>query len=217
MHVLPVAPALIFDVGGVILDWNPHYLFDELIADPVKRTQFLTEVCPPAWNAELDRGQRLETAVAERCRQYPDWARYIHAYQQHWVKMLGGMLPGMHQLLGELADSGARLYGLTNWSAETFPIARAAFPILDLFANTIVISGEVGLTKPDPAIFHLALARFGLDPAECLFIDDNPANVSTARHLGMPAVLFAGAQALCEHPGIARYLVTSAASVSPAS
>lgn len=201
-------PALIFDLGGVLIDWNPRYLFDTLIADPARREHFLTVVCPPAWNLEIDRGLPFEQAVRERTEQHPDWAPYIHAYWRRWDEMLGGLIPGMEGLVGELRGAGAALYAITNWSAETFPLARERFPLLGVFDGAVVVSGEVGLVKPEPRIYELALERFGLRPEQCLFIDDNEPNVAGARRVGIAATRFVDAATLRAHPAVAAHLVT---------
>lgn len=201
--------ALIFDLGGVVVDWNPRYLFDGLIADPGERDRFLTEICPPWWNVELDRGRPFAAAVRERVREHPEWAEHIRAYHLRWVDMLGGLMPGMGSLLTELRAAGAPLYAITNWSAETFPLARRRFPVLDVFGEAIVVSGEVGLVKPDPRIFELALHRFGLDRDRCLFVDDTEYNVTAARAVGMRAERFTGSAALRRHPDVAAYLAPS--------
>jgi 2-haloacid dehalogenase len=203
--------ALIFDIGGVIVDWDPRYLFDGLIPDPHARDRFLTDICPRWWNVELDRGRPFESAVRERVRDHPAWACYIRAYQHRWLEMLGGLVAGMEALLLELHAAGAPLYAITNWSAETFPLARRTFPVLEMFDDAVVVSGEVGLVKPDPRIFELALRRFGLAPDRCLFIDDNEENVVAAGLLGMRAQRFTDAASLRGHPDVATYLTNSGA------
>jgi 2-haloacid dehalogenase len=198
---------LIFDLGGVVVDWSPRYLFDRLIPDPRRRDYFLTEVCPPWWNAELDRGRSFAEAVRERCELFPDWSASIQAYWRRWPEMLAGLIPGMPRLVDELRAAGAPLYAITNWSAETFPLARERFPVLRAFDGAVVVSGEVGLLKPDPEIYELALRRFGLDRRSCLFIDDNEPNVLGARRVGIAATRFVDEPTLRAHPGVAAHLV----------
>jgi 2-haloacid dehalogenase len=200
-------PALIFDLGGVVVDWSPRYLFDRLIPDRERRDYFLTEVCSPWWNAELDRGRSFAEAVHERCELFPDWSAYIQAYWRRWPEMLAGLIPGMPGLVGELRGAGAPLYAITNWSAETFPLARERFPVLRAFDGAVVVSGEVGLLKPDPEIYELALRRFRLDRRDCLFIDDNEPNVLGARRVGIRATRFVDEPTLRAHPGVAAHLV----------
>jgi 2-haloacid dehalogenase len=198
--------ALIFDLGGVVIDWSPRYLFDELLPDAGQRDRFLTEVCPPSWNLELDRGRPFEDAVRERSGLYPEWAPYIEAYWRRWGEMLGDLMPGMAELITELRAAGAPLYAITNWSAETFPLARDRYPLLAAFGGAVLVSGEVGLVKPDPAIFELALERFGLRRENCLFIDDNEPNVVGAREVGIAATRFVDEPTLRAHPDIAAHL-----------
>lgn len=197
--------ALIFDIGGVVVDWNPRYLYDTLITDACERDHFLAEVCPSWWNVELDRGRPFESAVRERVQDHPEWAPYIRAYHQRWVEMLGGLIPGVEGLLLELHAAGAPLYAITNWSAETFPLTRQKFPVLEVFDNAVVVSGDVGLLKPDPRIYEFALERFGLDRKQCLFIDDNQNNVAVARRLGIRAQRFTDTTSLREHPDVAAW------------
>jgi 2-haloacid dehalogenase len=199
-------PAVIFDLGGVLVDWNPRYLFDKLLPDTTRREYFLREVCSPSWNTELDRGRSFAEAVGERTARFPEWAEYIEAYRDRWIEMVSGLVPGMEALIGELRAAAAPLFAITNWSAETFPLARERYPILGVFDGSIVVSGEVGLIKPDPAIYHLALDRFGLNPADCLFIDDNEPNVVGARKVGIPATRFVDEPTLREHPSVTGYL-----------
>lgn len=198
--------ALIFDLGGVVVDWSPRYLFDKLLPDAERQERFLTEVCPPWWNVELDRGRPFEEAVRERSEQYPEWAPYIEAYWRRWAEMLGGLMPGMPGLIAELRAAGAPLYAITNWSAETFPLARDRYPLLRVFDGARVVSGEVGLVKPDPEIFELALERFGLRRENCLFIDDNEPNVVGARQVGIAATRFVDEPTLRAHPDIVAHL-----------
>jgi 2-haloacid dehalogenase len=198
--------ALIFDLGQVLVDWDPRHLYDRLIPDPVRRETFLTTVCPPSWNASLDAGTVLADAVRERSARFPEWAPEIAAYVEQWPAMLGGLLPGIEQLIDDLHAREVPLYALSNWSRETFPLALQRFPMLTSTFADIVISGEVGLVKPDPAIFGYALTRFGRSAQECLFIDDNADNVAGAGLVGLPAVRFTGVADLRQHPTI-RHLV----------
>ncbi len=200
---------LIFDLGQVLVDWDPRHLYDRLITDPARREVFLSTICPPSWNAALDVGMVLADAVRDRTAQYPEWAMEIEAYVEQWPAMLGGLLPGIERLIADLLERGVPLYALSNWSRETFPLALERFPILSSAFTDIVISGEIGLVKPDPAIFGYALNRFGRRAQECLFIDDNAANVTGAGLVGLPAVRFTGADELRQHPTIQRLLGAS--------
>ena len=145
--------------------------------------RFLATVCTTEWNAEQDRGRPFSEAIAELAADAPEHRANIEAYFERWGEMLGGQIPGTESELIELRSAGIRLYGLSNWSAETFPIAVDRFPCLSMF-DGIVVSGTEGIAKPDPAIFQIVCERYGLEPAACLFVDDAPANVRAAREAG---------------------------------
>ena len=194
--------AVIFDLGGVLIDWNPRHLYRRLFADEAEMERFLAEVCTPAWNLEQDRGRPWAVAIAELAARHPDKAELIAAYRGRWPEMLNGAIAGTVALLERLHDAGVPLYALTNWSAETFPYAERLFPFLDLFRG-IVVSGRIGMVKPEPTIYRHALARFGLHPKRTLFIDDAPHNVEGARAVGLNAIRFEGAEALARD--LARY------------
>ena len=180
---------MLFDLGGVLIEWDPRRLYRRHFEDEALMERFLAEVCTPAWNHAIDLGQPLGEAVAERQAAFPEHAPLIALYASGWADMLGEAIQGTVDLLGELHGQGVKVCALSNWSAETFPVALARFPFLGWFER-IVISGEVRLAKPDPAIFTLALAACGLEAADTVFIDDVPANVATARSLGLDAILF---------------------------
>jgi 2-haloacid dehalogenase len=188
-------PVLIFDLGGVVLDWNPRHLFRALIPDEAQREWFLTEVCSPRWNAQMDAGKPSAEAVAELSAQYPDHAPWINAYWERWPEMLGGLVPGTGELITELAAAGRDLYAITNFPGEVWPVTLDTFPVLSQFKD-IIVSGFERVTKPGPEIFALALRRFGVAAADCLFIDDIAANVDGARAAGLAAVQFTSAAAL---------------------
>jgi len=188
-------PVLIFDLGGVVLDWNPRHLYRKLIPNEVAREWFLTEVCSPAWNLQMDTGKPSAEAVAELSARFPDQAGLISAYWDRWPEMLGGPIPGMSELVTELAKSGRELYAISNFNGEVWPATMDAFPVLNCFKD-IVISSFVGVCKPDPRIFALALRRFGVAAGDCLFIDDVAANVDGAKAAGIAAVQFTSAAAL---------------------
>jgi 2-haloacid dehalogenase len=187
---------VLFDLGGVLIDWNPRHLYrPHFGADEAALEDFLTRVCPPEWNAQLDAGRPFADGVAERQALFPEHAELIALWQTDWERMLGGAIPQTVALLAELRQRKRRLVALTNWSAETFPVSRARFDFLDWFED-IVVSGEVGLIKPDPRIFDLAIERNRLDPQRTLFVDDNLANVEAARDVGLHAVHFRDPQTL---------------------
>jgi 2-haloacid dehalogenase len=188
-------PVLVFDLGGVVLDWNPRHLFRGLIRDEAQREWFLTEVCSPRWNAQMDAGKPSAEAVAELSAQYPGHASWIRAYWERWPEMLGGLVPGTGELIADLAAAGRDLYAITNFPAEVWPVTLDTFPVLSQFRD-VIVSGLEGVTKPGPEIFALALRRFGVAAGDCLFIDDIAANVDGARAAGIAAVQFTSAAAL---------------------
>jgi 2-haloacid dehalogenase len=196
---------LIFDLGGVVVDWDPRHLYDRLIPDPGRRRVFLTEICSPEWNRLLDGAVPMEEMVQRRCAEFPDWVAEIRAYRDRWPEMLGRTVAGTPELLEELRAAGAPLFAVTNWSADTFPAACERFEVFGVFTD-IVVSGRVGLVKPDPAIYELALERFGVARETGLFVDDQPANVAAAQALGLPAVRFTDAATLRAHPAVAAHL-----------
>ena len=189
------AQVVVFDLGGVLIDWNPRYLYRQLIEDEAAMELFLTEVCHATWNEEQDRGRSFAAALEEAIARHPGQRALIEAYHHRWEEMLAGPLAGSVAILEELKDAGCELHALTNWSAEKFPIARERYAFLTWF-ETIVVSGEHGLIKPDPKIFELLLERIGHRASECIYVDDNPKNVEAAAALGFDAVRFASPEEL---------------------
>ena len=176
--------AIVFDLGGVLVDWNPRYLYRPLFGgDDAAMEDFLARVCPGDWNHQMDAGRPFADAVAERQRLFPEHAQHIALWHTGWPQMLRGEISETVELLAALRERGHRLLALTNWSAETFPIARRRFAFLDWFED-IVVSGEVKVAKPDSRIFELTIQRGGLDPARTLYIDDLERNVEAARAVG---------------------------------
>jgi 2-haloacid dehalogenase len=189
------ATALVFDLGNVVIEWNPRNLYRKLFADAAEMERFLTDVWTPAWNVKLDAGRAFADGVAELAAQFPAHAAMISAYHERWAETMGDVVPGIEPLLDELAARGHPLYALSNWSAETFPHARARFAVLARFEH-IVISGDVGCAKPDTQIYARFLERVGRRAEDCLFIDDVEANVAAALACGFEGVVFRDAAAL---------------------
>ncbi len=186
----PPIDTILFDLGAVLIDWNPRYLYRSLFnGDESAMERFLTEIVPPEWNRSIDAGKTFADAVAERVRLYPQHAKLIALWKEGWPRMLQDAIPGTVGILSELREHGHRLYALTNWSAETFPLARQRFEFLEWFED-IVVSGEVLLAKPDPRIFALTIERCRLQPARTVFIDDSPHNVEAGRRAGLQALHF---------------------------
>jgi 2-haloacid dehalogenase len=192
----PVRPTtVVFDLGGVLIDWNPRYLYRQLFDDDAAMEAFLAEVATPEWNARQDEGRPWAEAVEMLASEHPEKRDLITAYWQRWQEMLGDAIAPTVKILDELRGTGVRLLALTNWSAETFPITRPRFPFLEWF-DGIVVSGELRLAKPDPRIFRRLIEDYELDPAATVFIDDSPANVAAAATLGIIALRFEDAATL---------------------
>jgi 2-haloacid dehalogenase len=180
---------VVFDLGGVLIDWNPRYLYSKLISDEAERERFLAEVCTSEWNVAQDAGRTIAEAVAEAISRHPGKADLIRAFYDRFDEMLGGPVQGTVDILERLDAKGTPLYALTNWSAETFPIGRRRFDFLRRFRH-ITVSGELKLAKPDPAIYRHVLAAAAKPATSCVFIDDAPKNVAAAAALGFHAIRF---------------------------
>ena len=181
--------AVVFDLGGVLIDWNPRYLYGTMFDDEATMERFLAEVTTPEWNAEQDAGRSWRHAVEALVAIHPDWRSHIVAYDERWAETLGGPIEGTVEVLADLRRAGVRLAALTNWSAEKFPIALERYAFLGWF-ETIVVSGEVGMAKPDPRIFRHLLEETGFAAEATVYIDDVAANVTVAAELGMTALPF---------------------------
>jgi len=194
----PLRKFVIFDFGGVLIDWNPRHLYRKLMPDEDSIEQFLSTTCTTAWNERQDEGRPWSEAIAELIRHAPHQRALIEAYWHRWPEMLGGPIEATVAVADDLRRRGVPLYGLTNWSAETFPHARAQFDFLNWF-DGIVVSGEEGVIKPSPDIFRILLGRFGLNAHDAVFVDDNLRNVDAAAALGIDAHHFSSAIALRSH------------------
>lgn len=187
---------IVFDLGGVFVDWNPKYLYRKIFDSETKVNKFLTEICTNDWNLEHDRGRPLWEGTQILVDQYPEYEQEIRAYYSRWVEMLGGLIEGTVDILNTLKGmSQYRIYALTNWSQETFPIARVLYPFLQLFEG-ILVSGDEKLIKPDARIYELLLQRFNIKAEEAVFIDDSSKNVKGAEAVGMKAIHFSNPQQL---------------------
>jgi 2-haloacid dehalogenase len=185
--------AVVFDLGGVLIDWNPRHLYRSLFPDDeAGMERFLDEVCSPAWNASQDAGRSWSEAIELLAAEHPEQRDLIVAYRERWGEMLAGPIQDTVEVLGELVAEGLPVYALSNWSAETFPIARQRFEFLSWF-RAVVVSGEVRLVKPDVAIFRHLLDTFRLRPSATVFVDDSAANVAAAQGLGMIGIPFTNA------------------------
>lgn len=187
---------IIFDLGGVLIDWNPNYVFKEVFKDDEKLTWFYREICTMDWNENQDAGYPLKKATEERIALFPQYEDWIRMYYGRWEEMLGESIQGTVDLLKQCVDSPAlKVVALTNWSAETFPIALKKFDFLQWFEG-IVVSGEEMTRKPFPDIYQITLMRFDLKPEQSLFIDDNKRNIEAANALGIRCIHFSSPQQL---------------------
>ncbi|TCV97484.1 2-haloacid dehalogenase [Luteibacter rhizovicinus] len=190
MHSNHKRDVVIFDFGGVLIDWNPRYLYRKLFGDDeAGMERFLAEVTTPEWNLAQDAGRPWDEAVEALTAIHPTHGELIAAFQHRWEETLRGPIDDSLHILRELKDAGHPLYGLTNWSQETFPIARERFDFLEWF-DGIVVSGEEKMIKPDERIYRILLERYDIDPARAVFIDDNARNVEAAETFGIHGIHF---------------------------
>ena len=188
--------AIIFDFGNVLLEWNPRLVYRRFFPnDETAMEEFLHEVGFMEWNAQQDKGRTFAEGVAELSKQFPQYSSLIQAYHDNWKESIGDSLAGTVEIMKRLKNAGFPLYGLSNWSAETFPIARQKYDFFDLL-DDIIISGEVGSIKPEIEIFEIALSRIGRPAHDCLFIDDALANIEQARKMGFAAIHFQSSEQL---------------------
>jgi 2-haloacid dehalogenase len=192
----PVRSVVVFDLGGVLIDWDPRHLYRKLFAgDEAAMERFLATVCTHEWNRCQDAGRSFAEGARLLKAKHPDKAQLIDAYGARFDEMMVGPITGSVEILAELRDRGTPLFGLTNWSNETYPPARERFAFLSWFRG-ILVSGEVGVIKPDPRIFALLIERFGIEPEQAIYIDDVEANAIAARRFGIHAVHFTTSAAL---------------------
>lgn len=189
------ADVVVFDFGGVLLDWDPRHLYQGVIADPERREWFLAQVCTPDWNREQDRGRDWAQAVDQLARRFPEWRAEIEAFDLRWEEMIAGPIAGAVALLERLDEAGAPLYGITNFSSPKLALTFARFPFFARLRG-VVVSGDERLLKPDPRIYATLFERYGLEPGRCLFIDDLAHNVEAARAVGMDATRFVDPETL---------------------
>jgi 2-haloacid dehalogenase len=181
---------VVFDLGGVLIDWDPRHLYRKLFdGDEAAMEQFLATVCTNEWNRCQDAGRSFAEAARLLKSEHPDKAELIDAYHARFDEMLAGPIAGAVEILAELRDRGIPLYGLTNWSTETYPAALQRFAFLRWFRG-ILVSGEVGLIKPDPRIFALLIERFAIEPQRAVYVDDVEANAAAASPFGIHAIHF---------------------------
>jgi 2-haloacid dehalogenase len=199
--------AVIFDLGGVLIDWNPRYVFTEdYFESEEKREFFFDKVCTAEWNENQDAGYPLQKATAEKISEFPEWEPAIRDYYGRWEEMLRGPIDETVEIFQQLRNKDSlKLYALTNWSAETFPIALDRYEFLHWFDGRVV-SGEEKTRKPFPEFYDLILNRYQLNAPEVLFIDDSLRNVKAAELAGMEAIWFTTPENLKEELGKAGIL-----------
>lgn len=195
----PSEPVVVFDIGNVLVEWDPRILYRRLFGNAERADWFVTTICT-AWNHEQDRGRSWAEGVADLSARHPEWADAIAAYDTHWLETVGGYIPQSHAVFAALKARGRPVYGLSNISVDKFAVLAEAYPLMRAF-DGVLRSGEVGLLKPEPAIYRVFLERFGLRADACVFIDDSPANVAAARAIGMAAIHFTPATDLAAELG----------------
>lgn len=188
--------AIIFDFGNVLIEWNPRYVYNRYFPDnPEGMERFFKEVDFMGWNAKQDKGRSFKEGVADISARFPQYAHLFQAYHDHWQDSIGAAQWGTVEIMKRLKQEGYPLYGLSNWSNETFPYARAKFDFLDLL-DDMVISGYVGHVKPEPEIYHILLEKIGRPAEECLFIDDSLPNIQQANTIGFAVLHFRSSEQL---------------------
>ena len=178
---------LVFDIGNVLLHWDPDILFAKLIPDAMERAAFFRDILPPEWNIEQDRGRGWAEAEAERIALFPDQAPLIRAFRARWHEMIPRAINANVAVLEDAQAGGIPCYAITNFASDTFAEAQARFPFLSRFDGAVV-SAQERLIKPDPAIFEVFLNRYDQRPEACLFMDDSAKNIAAARAMGFATI-----------------------------
>lgn len=182
--------SIIFDLGGVLINWDPRNLYHKIFEDEKRMEYFLANICTSDWNEEQDGGRSLADGTNLLVTQHPEWESEIRAFYDRWEEMLGGVIEGTLDVLTRLRESGNyKIYALTNWSSETYPVAQGLYEFLGWFEG-VLVSGAEKMKKPDPKFYNLMLDRFDINPSETLFTDDNLRNVKAARAMGIPTIHF---------------------------
>ncbi len=189
---------IIYDLGGVLIDWNPMYVYKDYFENEEQQRFFFEQVCTSDWNEAQDAGRSIAEATQERIQKFPEWEQAIRDYYGRWEEMLGGPIEDSVEVFRQLKDSGnVKLYALTNWSAETFPIALGRYDFLHWFDGRVV-SGEEKTRKPFPEFYQILLDRYSVDVSKTVFIDDNARNVAAAVNMGIDSIHFKDAHSLKE-------------------
>jgi 2-haloacid dehalogenase len=186
---------IVFDLGMVLIEWNPRHLYRKVFADEAKMEWFLANVCNHDWNLAQDGGRSFDDGVIEATARYPEYAVEIKMYRDRWMEMVPGAIEGSVAILEELHRKGVPIYAITNWNGDTFRATRNRFAFLDLFRD-IVVSGDEKIIKPDPAIFYLLASRNGIELSDSMFIDDSMKNVVGSEAVGMKGHHFTSPESL---------------------
>ncbi len=187
---------VVFDLGGVLVDWNPDYLYRSIFPNEEERKWFLSTVCTSEWNLQQDAGRSLQDATALLLQKFPEHETAIRAFYDRWTEMHGGAIEGTVEVLAHLkSNTDKKLYALTNWSAETFPVALEMYDFLHWFDGRVV-SGEEKMIKPNKAIYQVLIDRYNITPSSSVYIDDMLYNVVAARELGFHGIHFQSPQQL---------------------
>ena len=186
---------IVFDLGGVLVDWNRRYLYQKIFSDQDELEYFLREICSLEWNAQMDVDKSFLDATDDLVLKYPEYETQIRAYFSRWEEMIRGDIPGTVEILGELKENSYPLAALSNWSSETFPRVKDQYEFLDWF-SPLVISGYIGYKKPDPEPFQILLHELNLNAEDCIFIDDMEDNIQEARRQGFEAIQFSSPEQL---------------------
>lgn len=188
---------VVFDIGGVLIDWNPRHLFRKVFENEAEMEWFLTNICTYEWNVQQDGGKLFSVATAELQERFPEYRDQIALYYGRWEEMLGGEITGTVEILKRLKEAGIPLYALSNWSHEAFPVAYERYDFMKEFEG-LVVSGYEKLLKPDHAIYRVLMERYGINPEETVYIDDNKPNADAAAELGFKAIHFISSDQLRE-------------------
>jgi 2-haloacid dehalogenase len=188
---------VVFDIGNVLIRWDPRFLYRSVFPDAERMEWFLTHVCSPEWNQRQDAGRGWDEATAELVERFPGFESEIRAFYERWDEMVPGPVEGMPELFAAVGRAGYRRAGVSNFAADTFEKAKRRFAFLGEI-EPLALSGALGLMKPDPAIFRWLIDR-GVDPMRAIYVDDSPANVAVADDLGFHAVLFRDAEGFADH------------------
>ena len=184
---------IIFDFGCVLINWSQHNLYDTYFGSKEKTDWFIDNICTWEWNNQTDVGKTFASSVEEKIAEFPEWEKEIRMYWERWEDMIGGTVEGMQDWICELKKAGYKVYGLSNWSAETFPLVKEKFPVFKMM-DGIVISGEELIAKPDYRIYQILLNRYNLQANECVFVDDRQSNIDAAKELGIHGITFANCE-----------------------